>query len=56
MTQIRNEMQYNSAMQRINELLRIVNEDTPEDDVNNVELILLSGLVADYEDEHYPIN
>ena len=56
MTRIENEMQYNSAMQRINELLKIVNEDTPENDVNNVELILLSNLVADYEDEHYPIS
>lgn len=56
MTRIENEMQYNSAMQRVNELLKIVNDDTPENDVNNVELVLLSNLVADYEDEHYPIS
>ena len=43
-------------MQRVNELLKIVNDDTPENDVNNVELVLLSNLVADYEDEHYPIS
>ena len=37
MTRIENEMQYNSAMQRIDELLKIVNDDTPENDVNNVD-------------------
>ena len=56
MTRIENEAQYNSAMQRINELLELVGEDTPEDDVRSVELVLLSSLVADYEDEHYPIS
>lgn len=55
MTRIENEMQYNSAMERINELLKVVNDDTPENDVRSVELVLLSNLVADYEDEHYPI-
>ena len=42
-------------MKRINELLEVVNDETPEDDVRSVELVLLSNLVADYEDEHYPI-
>lgn len=56
MTRIENEMQYNSAMTRINELLKVVNDDTPEDDVRSVELLLLSNLVADYEDVHYPVN
>ena len=55
MTRIENEMQYRSAMKRINELLEVVNDETPEDDVRSVELVLLSNLVADYEDEHYPI-
>ena len=55
MTRIENETQYRSAMQRINELLEVVNDETPEDDVRSVELVLLSNLVADYEDEHYPI-
>ena len=56
MTRIENESQYNSAMQRINELLEIVNDDTPADDVRSVELVLLSNLVADYEDIHYLIS
>ena len=49
-------MQYNTVMQRINELLTVVTDDTPEDDVRSVELVLLSNLVADYEDEHYPLS
>ena len=56
MTRIENEKQYNSAMERINQLLKEVTDDTPENDVRNVELVLLSNLVADYEDEHYPID
>lgn len=56
MTRIENEMQYNSAMARINELLKVVNDETPENDVRSVELVLLSNLVADYEDVHYPVN
>ncbi len=48
-------MQYNSAMQRIEQLLKSVKEDTPENDINSVELVLLSNLVAGYEDEHYSI-
>ena len=55
MTCIKNEKQYQSAMQRIEELLKQVGNDTPKNDVNSVELELLSNLVADYEDEHFPI-
>jgi HTH-type transcriptional regulator/antitoxin HigA len=56
MTRIENETQYNSAMERVNQLLAEVNDDTPEDDIRSVELVLLSNLVADYEDKYYPIN
>lgn len=55
MTRIENEMQYHSAMLRIEELLKVVHDDTPAEDVRSVELVLLSNLVADYEDEHFPI-
>lgn len=55
MTQIKNEMQYKAACDRINELLKIVGNDTPADDKNMLELDLISDLVADYEEEHYPI-
>lgn len=55
MTRIESEKQYQAAMARIEELLPLVTEETPEEDVYSVELVLLSNLVADYEDEHYPI-
>ena len=46
--------QYNAAMTRIEELMPLVTEATPEDR-NSIELVLLSNLVADYEQERYPI-
>lgn len=52
---IENETQYNWAMARIDELLPKVNDETPDNDPNSIELYLLSSLVQDYEDEHYPI-
>jgi HTH-type transcriptional regulator/antitoxin HigA len=55
MTQIENEMQYEAAMERIEELLKVVDDDTPENDKDRVELVLLSNLVGDYEDIHYEI-
>ena len=55
MTRIQNELQYQSAMARIEELLKIVNNDTPVEDKDSIELVLFSELVADYEDVHYPI-
>lgn len=55
MTRIESEKQYKAAMTRIEELLPLVTEDTPEDDIHSVELVLLSNLVADYDNEHYPI-
>lgn len=55
MVRIENESQYQAAMARIEELLPLVTEDTPLTDKNSVELVLLSNLVADYDDEHYPV-
>ena len=43
-------------MSRIEELLKIVDDNTPADDKNSIELVILSNLVADYEDIHYPIS
>lgn len=42
-------------MQRIDELLKVVNDDTPEHNAEFIELKALSDLVADYEDKYYPI-
>ncbi|MBD5244924.1 MAG: helix-turn-helix domain-containing protein [Barnesiella sp.] len=55
MTKIENEQQYEWAVARVEELLPLVNEETPVDDSNYIELVLLSNLVADYSDEHYAV-
>jgi len=55
MTKIENEIQYNWAVKRVEELLPIVNDDTTLDDPNSIELELLSNLVADYSDEHFSL-
>lgn len=55
MTKIENENQYNWAVSRVEELLPLVNDNTPETDPNYIELVLLSNLVADYSDEHYSV-
>lgn len=54
-TTIENEAQYDWAIKRIDELLPHVNDDTPVDDPNSIELYLLSKLVEEYEDVYYPI-
>lgn len=55
MAKIQNETAYKAAMERIEELLPLVDDDTPLTDKNLIELDLLSGLVEEYEDEHFPI-
>ena len=49
------EKQYKVTCKRIEELLKVVSNTTPEDDRNYIELELLSELVAAYEEENYPI-
>lgn len=55
MAQIKNEQAYKAAMARIDTLLPLVNDETPMDDPNYLELDMLSDMVAEYEDVHYPI-
>ena len=55
MTKIENEAQYAWAEQRVEELLPLVNDSTPTDDPNYIELVLLSNLVADYSEQHYAL-
>lgn len=52
MAKITNEIAYKATMERIEELLPLVDDNTPMDDKNLIELELLSNLVADY-DEHF---
>ena len=47
--------QYEFALIRIEELLPLVNDNTPTNDKNAVELSVISNIVIAYEKEHYPI-
>ncbi|MDH6306813.1 antitoxin component HigA of HigAB toxin-antitoxin module [Parabacteroides sp. PF5-5] len=55
MIKIKTEKEYHVVMERIEELLGIVNNETLIDSKDSIELELLSSLVEEYEDEHYPI-
>ena len=55
MAQIKSEAAYRAAMKRIEKLLPLVNDNTPVDDPNYLELDMISDLVEEYEDIHYPI-
>lgn len=47
--------QYQFALTRIEELLPLVNDNTPANDRHAVELTMMSDVVIEYEKEHYPI-
>ena len=55
MTRIENQSQYEWAVARVEELLPVVDDNTPFDHPHSIELVLLSNLVADYSDEHFAI-
>ena len=55
MAQIKDEKQYKAMMERIDQLFFETDENTPADDCRLQELDLLSALVEEYEQEHYPI-
>ena len=55
MVKIENEIQYAGALKRVEELMLKLPEDTPIDNPEMVELELLGNLVADYEEDNYPI-
>jgi len=54
-TMIKNEQQYNAICERVEELLKIVGNDTPTHDKNFIELDLLSDLVADYSEINFSL-
>ena len=47
--------QYELALERIEELLPLVTDETPAIDRNAIELTMMSDIVIEYEKEHYPI-
>lgn len=55
MAKIENEVEHDAICQRVEELLPMTDGDTPLTDPRLIELNILSELVVEYEDEHYPI-
>ena len=47
--------QYEFALNRIEELLPLVTDETPANDKNAIELTLMSEIVESYEKKHFPI-
>ena len=47
--------QYEYALNRIEELLPLVTDETPINDKNSIELTIVSDVVEAYEKIHYPI-
>jgi HTH-type transcriptional regulator/antitoxin HigA len=55
MKQIANQAEYEAIMNRVDELVELVDDHTPPTDKNYIELDFLADLVVAYEKEHYPI-
>lgn len=55
MTKLTTKEQYEWAVARVEVLLPLVNDDTPADCPERIELEILSNLVADYSEEHFDI-
>lgn len=55
MGKIKTKEEYRVICERVEELLKVVGNDTSAQDKNYIELDLLSDLVADYEEENEPI-
>ena len=49
------QMRYEYALSRVEELLPLVGEDTPANDPLALELAIMSDFVIAYEKEHYPM-
>ncbi|MCI1648557.1 MAG: helix-turn-helix transcriptional regulator [Bacteroides sp.] len=47
--------QYEFALVRVEELLPVVDDNTPANDKSAVELTVMSDIVISYEKEHFPI-
>ena len=47
--------QYNFALTKIEELLLVVDDNTPANDKNAIELSVMSDIVIEYEKNNYPI-
>ena len=52
---ITNQTEYEAIMARVDELVEIVDDNTPPTDRSYIELDFLADLVVTYEKEHFPI-
>ncbi|MDR0873528.1 MAG: XRE family transcriptional regulator [Prevotellaceae bacterium] len=55
MPTIKTEQQYKAAYARMEELLRVVDNETLPNDRKFLELDLISDLVAEYEEYYFPV-
>lgn len=55
MAKIKSEAAYRAALERIEELLPLVNDETPVDNKYYLELDMISDMVEEYEEVYYPI-
>ena len=55
MAQLKNEKAYRVALERIEEILPLVDDQTPTDNKYYIELDMLSDMVEEYEEVYYPI-
>jgi len=55
MAELKNELQYEAMIQRIEELLKAVSNLTPVTDRYYIELDVISDLVEEYEEKYYPV-
>jgi HTH-type transcriptional regulator/antitoxin HigA len=55
MAELMNEAQYEAMIERIEELLKVVSNETPETDRYFIELDVISNLVEEYEEKYYPV-
>jgi len=55
MAELKDERQYEVMLERIEELLPLVSDDTPVTDPKMIELEIISELVEEYEEKYYPV-
>lgn len=55
MAKIKDDKQYKAMLERIDTIFFETDENTPSGDIRLQELDVLSALVEEYEQEHYPI-
>lgn len=55
MTKIENQAQYEWVVKRVEKLLPLVDDNTPLNNPNSIELELLSNLAADYSEDHFAL-